>query len=119
MTLARSLDIRVGVVIPAMHQSEGDRKLPEASAMTFIVLRGDEAGVVLTPHMHEDGKYVASMTRFERDYIRVESIRELGILAKHGFSIRMSSASSGKHRAPSLISPGSLQIESRGPAVEA
>jgi len=87
--------------------------------MCFTVSRGDERGVVLTPHLHEDGKYVASMTRFEKDYVRVESIRELGILAKHGFSIRMSSPSSTNHRAPSLISPGSLQIELREPAVEA
>ncbi|GGK10350.1 hypothetical protein GCM10007426_43170 [Alloalcanivorax dieselolei] len=72
--------------------------------MTFIVSRGNEAGIVLTPHLHEDGKYVASMT----DYIRVESIRELRILAKHGFGIRMISDSSVKQRAPSLISPSSL-----------
>ncbi len=87
--------------------------------MSFIVSRGDEPGAVLTPHLHEDGKYVASMTRFEKDYVRVESIRELGILAKHGFSIRMSGPSSAKHRAPSLISPGSLQVAVEEPAVEA
>jgi hypothetical protein len=87
--------------------------------MSYIVSRGDEPGVVLTPHLHEDGKYVASMTRFENDYIRVESIRELGILAQHGFSIRMSSPSSTNHRAPSLISPGSLKITLRESAVEA
>ena len=93
--------------------------MSEAIAISFIVSRGDEPGAVLTPHLHEDGKYVASMTRFEKDYVRVESIRELGILARHGFSIRMSSSSSAKHRAPSLISPSSLQIALREPAVEA
>lgn len=92
--------------------------MSEATAMSFVVSRGDEPGTILTPHLHDDGKYVASMTRFERDYVRVESIRELGILAKHGFSIRMSSPSSVKHRAPSLISPGSLQMTFQEPAVE-
>ena len=93
--------------------------MSEAAAISYTVSRGNEPGAVLTPHLHDDGKYVASMTRFEQDYIRVESIRELGILAKHGFSIRMSSLSSTNHRAPSLISPGSLQIVFREPAVEA
>jgi hypothetical protein len=87
--------------------------------MSYIVSRGDESGAALTPHLHEDGKYVASMTRFEKDYVRVESIRELGILAQHGFSIRMSSPGSVSHRAPSLISPSSLQIVFRELAVEA
>lgn len=87
--------------------------------MSYIVSRGDESGAVLTPHTHEDGKYVASMTRFEKDHVRVESICELGILAQHGFSIRMSSPGSTNHLAPSLISPGSLQIVFRESAVEA
>lgn len=86
--------------------------------MTYTVTRGNEVETVLTPHLHEDGKYVASMTRFERDYVRVESVRELGILAKHGFSIRMSSFSSINHRAASLISPRSLQITFRELTVE-
>ena len=93
--------------------------MSEAIAMSYTVSRGDEVGAVLIPHLHEDGKYVASMTRFERDYVRVESIRELGILARHGFSVRMSSPNSANHRAPSLISPGSLQITLREPVVEA
>ncbi len=85
--------------------------------MSYIVSRGNEAGVVLTPHLHEDGKYVASMTRFEQDYVRVETVRELGILARNGFSVRMSNPYSANHRAPSLISPGSIQISFREPVV--
>lgn len=48
--------------------------------MEYIVSRGKEEGIVLTPHKHEDGKYVASMSRFEKDYIYVDSLRELQIL---------------------------------------
>ncbi|OAX87257.1 hypothetical protein A7D16_16230 [Xanthomonas nasturtii] len=93
--------------------------MAEATAISYTVSRGREPGFVLTPHLHEDGKYVASMTRFEQDYVRVESVRELGILAQHGFSIRMSSHISANHQAPSLISPGSLQIIFKEPAIEA
>jgi hypothetical protein len=91
----------------------------EATSITFVVSRGEEPGAVLTPHLHEDEMYVASMTRFEKDYVRVRTIRELGILARHGFSIRMSSPSSVNHRAPSLISPASLQFTFQESVVEA
>ena len=74
------------------------------SKLEHIVDRGGEASIILTPHQYEDGKYVASMTRFEKDYVRVETLRELRILAEQGFRIRMSNANSAKHRAPSLIS---------------
>ena len=87
--------------------------------ISYVVSRGEEAGVVLTPHCHDDGKFVASRTRFEKDYVRVESFRELCILAQHGFSIRMSNPHSANHRAPSLIAPESLSIVSAEPAVEA
>jgi len=78
--------------------------------LEFIVNRGAESGVTLRPHLYEDGKYVASRTRFKRDYVRVESERELRILARHGFRIRMSNLSSAKHRSPSLVS---LQVSRR------
>jgi hypothetical protein len=78
--------------------------------LKFTVSRGKEVGVVLTPHRHEDGKYVASMTRFQVDYVRVETVRELRILAKQGFSIRMSNPDSENHRSPSLIAPASLGV---------
>lgn len=93
-------------------------KMAETISISYTVSRGTEPGTVLTPHLHEDGKYVASMTRFEQDYVRVESLRELGILAQHGFSLRMSCTSSDNHRAPSLISPGSLLIALRDPVVD-
>ncbi len=78
--------------------------------LTYVVSRGAEKGVVLIPHLHEDGMYVASITRFEDDYVRVGSIRELCILAKQGVSVRMSNAASESHRAPSLIVPASIKL---------
>jgi len=80
------------------------------SKLQYVVSRGKESGVVLIPHRDRNGKYVASMTRFERDYVRVETIRELEILARNGFGIRMSNTKSAKHSAPSLISPAKLNL---------
>lgn len=93
--------------------------MAEVTSMTYTVSRGTGPGAVLAPNLHEDGKYVASMTRFEQEYVRVESLRELAVLAQHGFSVRMSSPRSANHRAPSHISPGSIQISFRGPVVVA
>jgi len=87
--------------------------MSEATAFSYTVSRGGEVDVVLTPHRHKDGKFVASMTRFEKDYVRVETLRELLILAKAGFRIRMSDPKSVNHKAPSLISLDSLQSSSR------
>ena len=78
--------------------------------MSYTVTRGAGKGTELQPHRHEDGKYVASMTRFERDYVRVDSLRELLILVRKGFRIRMSNQDSETHRAPSLIAPENLRI---------
>ncbi len=76
--------------------------------LRYTVTRGESRGAVLYPHQHSDGKYVASMTRFERDYIWVNTIEELLPYLKKGYSIRMSNQRS--HRTPSLISPQSIEI---------
>lgn len=81
--------------------------------MTYTVTRGAGKGVELQPHRHEDRKYVASMTRFERDYVRVDSLHELLILVRQGFRIRMSNQDCETHRAPSLIAPDNLRISER------
>ena len=60
------------------------------------------------PHLHTDGMYVASPSRFEVDYLRVKTIDELIALLDEGLSIRMSSKN--PKTAPSLISPKSIQI---------
>ena len=43
----------------------------------FIVQRGKTAGTVLYPHVHADGCYIVSPSRFEKDYVRVRSINEV------------------------------------------
>jgi hypothetical protein len=78
--------------------------------ISYKVSRGLGSGTVLHPHRHDDGMYVASKTRFERDYIRVATVGELLILIGNGFSIRMSCPGSKTHAAPSLISPSSISV---------
>jgi hypothetical protein len=36
-----------------------------------FVSRGPDAGELLFPHLHKDGTYVVSQTRFEDDYVRI------------------------------------------------
>lgn len=65
------------------------------------------AGLPLYPHRHEDGTYVASRTRFEVDYIRVEMLDQLEALVGLGYSARMSNPEIPQ--APSLISAKSIE----------
>jgi hypothetical protein len=75
----------------------------------FVVQRGKAANTILYPHLHADGCYVVSPSRFEKDYIRVRSIDEVEIYLGRGYSLRMSNQDSANHRAPSLIAPGSIK----------
>jgi hypothetical protein len=73
--------------------------------LQYRVSRGTAIGTCLYPHLHEDGFYVASRTRFEKDYIRVRTLPELVQLARQGYKIRMSNRTHPNHRAPSLVIP--------------
>lgn len=82
--------------------------MKEDISIKYVVTAGAEPDTILYPHKHNNGKYVASMSRFKKDYIYVDTLRELSILAKYGFSIRMSNKNTQNHNSPSLISPSSL-----------
>jgi hypothetical protein len=75
----------------------------------FVVQRGKAAGTVLYPHIHTDGCYVVSPSRFEKDYVRVRSVDEVKEYMGRGYSLRMSNEDSANHRAPSLIAPASIK----------
>ncbi|MCW5772401.1 MAG: hypothetical protein KIT16_12240 [Rhodospirillaceae bacterium] len=76
----------------------------------FVVTRGRGAGTVLFPHVHEDGTYVVSKTRFEKDYVRTSSLADaIRRVKSEGYSLRMSNPAHATHRAPSLIAPASLK----------
>jgi hypothetical protein len=78
------------------------------SVLQFVVQRGRAAGTILTPHVHADGCYVVSASRFEKDYIRVRSIDEVKVHLRRGYSLRMSNSETSNHRAPSLIASASI-----------
>ena len=65
------------------------------------VKRGKAIGTVLTPHRHSDGAYVVSMTRFEKDYIRVPLEADLPDWLAKGYRVRMSNPSVPNHKSPS------------------
>lgn len=75
------------------------------------VRRGNAIGTTLRPHRHGDGNYVVSLTRFEKDYVRVASEFELADWVAKGYSVRMSNVTIKNHRAPSLIAPASISHE--------
>lgn len=76
------------------------------------VSRGDHKGKPLYPHLYEDGKYVASPSRFEVDYIRVDKLDELEVLVRSGYAARMSNPKIPN--AQSLIISKNIQLADRG-----
>ena len=73
------------------------------------VSRGAQKGTTLFPHLHSDGTYVVSMSRFQKDYVRVGTFEEIANYLPKGFSVRMSNAGEGVASA-SLISPNSITV---------
>ncbi|MFG6083720.1 hypothetical protein ACEUZ9_005445 [Paracoccus litorisediminis] len=72
------------------------------------VSRGPQKGEIVTPHRHEDGTYVVSPTRYEKDYIRVTSLEEFALRIREGFKGRMSCETVKGAR---LFSRSSIHIE--------
>lgn len=73
-----------------------------------IVTRGQHAGEILRPHVHEDGKIVVSPTRFEKDYVRLSAHEPLEPWLSRGYRLRMS-LPHFPARAASLIAPASIR----------
>lgn len=72
-----------------------------------FVSRGPKTGTILYPHKHRNGRYVVSMTRFEKDYIYIDEAGELLIWLEKGYRLRMSNKGGGV-AAPSLIEPSAV-----------
>lgn len=77
------------------------------AALHAFVARGPKSGVLLYPHKHRDGTYVVSMTRFEKDYIKVVNSADLLGWLEKGYRLRMSNKDAGV-ASPSLIEPGKI-----------
>ncbi|SIT03239.1 HNH endonuclease [Neptunomonas antarctica] len=69
------------------------------------------AGKPLYPHKHKDGMYVASHSRFERDYVRIETLDQLQALVELGYGARMSNPELRPRVAASIIVSKNIDIE--------
>ena len=72
------------------------------------VSHGPQKGEIVTPHRHEDGTYVVSPTRYEKDYIRVVALEDFAFQIRKGLKGRMSSPAV---KGPRLFNPKSINIE--------
>jgi len=70
--------------------------------------RGQFKDEPLFPHKHKDGMYIASPSRYEVDYISVETELELEALVRAGYGARMSNPEI--KQAPSFISNDKITI---------
>lgn len=71
------------------------------------VARGKNAGTLIYPHLHADGMYVVSKTRFKRDYIRLANLHGVVTHIAEGYKVRMSNPTKGI-TASSLITPSAI-----------
>lgn len=69
------------------------------------------AGKALYPHKHKDGMYVAPHSRFESDYVRVETLTQLQALVELGYGARMSNSELKPRVAASIIISKNIDIE--------
>ena len=76
--------------------------------ITYTVTRGKQAGSQLTPHKHACGNYVVSKTRYQRDYVYIETLDEVLRLLKAGYKVRVSDH--GTKSSPSLVRLESLEV---------
>jgi hypothetical protein len=83
-------------------------ELRKPKGLHAVVSRGPDTGLILVPHRHEDGLYVVSKTRFEKDYLRVGTLDDVANHARAGYSVRMSPGDPARRRSPSLIAPSSI-----------
>ena len=79
----------------------------QTERLLAFVDRGDDAGKLLFPHRHKDGKYVVSPTKFEADYARLDSLDDVIRRLEGGLKLRMSNKKGGVS-APRLIDPKNI-----------
>lgn len=70
--------------------------------------RGEYKGEPIYPHKHKDGTYVASLSKFEVDYVYVDTEEELEAIVRSGLGARMSSPDI--NQAPSFIAANNIEF---------
>ena len=74
----------------------------------YIPHIGNYAGKVFKPHQFKDGSYVVSKTRFQRDYMHVDTYEEIIKHLDMGYRVRVSDSITKS--SPSLVRKESLKI---------
>lgn len=69
---------------------------------------GKNAGAIHTPHKYDDGTFVVSKTRYEKDYIHVASLVEVSAYLDKGYRVRVSNPTTRK--SPSLVLKESVLV---------
>ncbi len=93
------------------HAEKVAESVPSVSGKITLrsrVRRGKQAGTLLVPHRYRDGCYVVSMTKFDRDQVRVQTMEQVVAYIQQGYKLRMSDPANP--RSPSLISPRWIEI---------
>lgn len=98
-------------IAPPDVQSDVDTRMNRMPILTATKNRGDYKGQTLYPHLHQDGMYVATKSKYEVDYVRVPSIEELAALVRAGYGARMSNADIPQ--APSYIANSRIVLQDR------
>jgi hypothetical protein len=80
----------------------------ERNGLHAVVQRGKAVGTILIPHIHADGCYVVSTSRYEKDYVRLQLVEDVKEHLRRGYSLRMSNPEQPNHKAPSLITSASV-----------
>ena len=77
--------------------------------MYSTISSGPDKGKRLLPHLHQGGYYVASTSRFEKDYVKVETLDEIEALVRSGYGARLKAPDS--NNAPSIITSTSIKFD--------
>lgn len=92
-------------------QKAGPEDAVSGLTISAKVARGKNKGKTLLPHRHPEAedRFVVSKTRFVKDYIYLDSIRDIPPYLDRGFGLRMSMPKSSV--AASLVVPGSITVQ--------
>lgn len=99
-------------VAPSDVQGDPDTVMNRMLPLTATKNRGAYKGQPLFPHLHHDGMYVATKSKYEVDYVRVPTIEELAALVRAGYGARMSNADIP--HAPSYIAHSKITLQDSG-----
>jgi hypothetical protein len=84
------------LLAPIVHQRQvclhtySAQRLMQSVELVANKRSGQFRGAALYPHKHADGTYVATTSKFEVDYVRVDTLEELRALINAGYGARMS-----------------------------